>query len=191
MRTIISLALPLFVVGVMLGSFGGLVKTAEAADEASTEAAAEDDALESEARAAQPGDEEEEGEAGYGYVFALPDGEPMDAAEKAAEMERAAVLARLGSGWETGEILAEDLQILVASARSQLETYQQELERLGRMAETEADLEALGTRHAEARANLEAFEEAGRRLRQSMTALKTDFEAVDLEIDVRAARPPR
>ncbi len=117
-------------------------------------------------------DEEE----GFGYVRALPEeAEPvLDPQEKEDAMERAVLMARAASGWEEGEMLAGDLQLLIASARSQLQVYEDELERMRRLDEVPEDtLEEMEEPHRRAARHLDDFEEVGNELRRAMIDLQT------------------
>lgn len=127
---------------------------------------------------------EDEEDLGYGYVEAIPDDAPptLDPDEKAVAMEGAYLTARLGGGWEEGGMLAEDLRMLTSTATSQLELYEEELERMERAGEiSQARAEQWRGRHEEAVEALEELESAGRSLREAMVGLREAVEQGEAE----------
>ncbi len=119
---------------------------------------------------------------GYGYVEAVPDDAalPLDPEEKAVAMEGAALLARLGGGWAEGEMLADDLRLLVASARSQLDMYQEGITRMREDGELSAEvLDGLQASQEAASQSVDAFVSAGDLLRQRMLEMKESLERIE------------
>ena len=166
----IAFALPVFVVGVLLI---GLVAKAAMGKPESTH----DDG--SQVVLVQLEVEEDQG-SGFGYVEAVPEDQatPPTPEEKEAEMNRAALAARLGGGWENGGMLAEDLDLLVAVARSQLAMYEDNFRALTRGTES-AEIQAAREGHARALDHLRQFEAAGQALRGAMVELRESLDRIE------------